>query len=110
LSLAEKHLHAGPPTGEIPPARTSLRGSRGSNYSFVGGDQMKRSFAVLVLAAGLAFTACANGEEESDVVEQAPPPAAPAPAPTDTILTTTTDSVAHTTTHLLGTPRRSRLY
>jgi hypothetical protein len=69
-----------------------------SIYSFVGGDLMKRSFAVLALVAGLTLAACANGEEESDVVEQAPPPAAPAPAPTDTILTTTTDSV-HSTTH-----------
>jgi hypothetical protein len=99
LSLAEKHLHAGRPTGEIPPPDTHCAGIARIHLLLSGGHQMKRSFAVLALAAGLAFSACADGEEEADVVEQAPPPAAPAPAPTDTILTTTTDTVAHTTTH-----------
>ena len=59
---------------------------------------MKRSLVVLMLATGVALSACANGEEETDVVEEAPLPPAPAPSPTDTMLTTTTDSVPRTST------------
>lgn len=59
---------------------------------------MRRSLAVLALATGVALSACANGEEEADVLEEPGLPPSPAPSPTDTMLTTTTDSIVRTTT------------